>query len=63
MAASLNDFAVGAPLLPGFRIRSGVFPAAFWLLIRRRFFAMFPYRDMLTDPSRILRVSRLWGCR
>lgn len=33
-ALALNAAAVGAPLLPTLRIRSGVFPAAFWRAIR-----------------------------
>jgi hypothetical protein len=35
--AALNDLAVGAPLDPGLRIRSGVSPAAFCVFIRFRF--------------------------
>jgi hypothetical protein len=37
LAAALNDLEVGAPLLPGLRIRSGVLPSAFCFLIRFRF--------------------------
>jgi hypothetical protein len=40
LALCLKALAVGAPLSPGLRIRSGVLPAAFWLSIRSRFAAM-----------------------
>ena len=43
LADCLNAFAVGAPLLPTLRIRSGVLPAFFCALIRARFFAMLRY--------------------
>ena len=41
LAACLKALAVGAPFDPGFLIFSGVFPAAFWALIRFRFLWMF----------------------
>ena len=43
-AAALKDAAVGAPFVPGLRIRSGVLPAAFCCSIRLRFACMFSYR-------------------
>ena len=33
----VNALAVGAPLAPGLRIRSGFLPAAFWAAMRLRF--------------------------
>lgn len=39
--ACLKALLVGAPLVPGLRIRSGVFPAAFCAAILRFFAAMF----------------------
>jgi hypothetical protein len=35
-AAALKAASVGAPLLPGLRMRSGVLPAAFWRSMRSR---------------------------
>jgi hypothetical protein len=43
LADCLNAFAVGAPLLPTFLIRSGFLPAAFCALIRAFFRAMLRY--------------------
>ena len=40
-AAARKALAVGAPFVPGLRIFSGVLPAAFCALIRRRLAAMF----------------------
>ena len=53
LADCLNAAAVGAPLLPGFLIRSGFLPAAFCALIRARFLAMFLYKPgrFITKPS------------
>ena len=53
LADWLNAFAVGAPLLPTFRIRSGVLPAFFCALIRARFFAMLRYNPggFMVKPS------------
>jgi hypothetical protein len=54
LADCLNALAVGAPLLPTFRIRSGVLPAFFCALILARFFAIFRYnpgRFMVTLSS------------
>jgi len=53
LADCLNAAAVGAPLLPGFRIRSGFLPAAFCAFIRARFLAMFRYKPgrFIAKPS------------
>jgi len=53
LADCLNAFAVGAPLLPTFRIRSGVLPAFFCALIRAFFRAMLRYNPggFMVKPS------------
>jgi len=53
LADCLNALAVGAPLLPTFRIRSGVLPAFFCALIRAFFRAMLRYNPggFMVKPS------------
>jgi hypothetical protein len=49
----LNAAAVGAPLLPTLRIRSGVLPAAFCAFMRARFLVMLRYNPgrFIATPS------------
>jgi hypothetical protein len=53
LADCLNALAVGAPLLPTFRIRSGVLPAFFCALIRAFFRSMLRYNPggFMVKPS------------